>query len=427
MTPTTTGPDANLPRRRPYVFPSMQAATEIDPASVEVPIRAIDVHGRAVPGLFRPPLRPAFVRTLELALVANASVLNWPWGAPPARYYSPNAIVALLAAEDVDGWVARTAERLQVPPDELTGPLLARQRSWHTERQLDQLLVAEQRDHDRLHGDPYWAALRHLPASPRQEYFRHLLDATGTTAERARVAEVLTAHDGYAFRWSWHLSPITRERYRRFVQDLNVESLRARVAAAARLLRTRPPDPSVTLANAWTVRELLHDEARRGRARIERYQSDLDVLPARRLRVRRDLRLEIAAEHVGLRRIVDRLKEVREVQEHLDQLRTRRRLWEAQPAQVEVLAVGELSAERLRLLEFGALCTWRQRHRRTYSPPSAGRSPPRSQSRAGRGSRPLGRSSGFARTAASATRTSPSGSSQRKPMPGICMTWSTRP
>jgi hypothetical protein len=127
------------------------------------------------------------------------------------------------------------------------------------------------------------------------------------------------------------------------------------VESAACLLRTRSPDPSVTPANAWTARELLHDEARRGRARIERYRSDLRGLSARRLRARRDLRLEIAAEQAGLRRLADQLKDVREVQEHLDQLRTRRRLWEAQPDHVETLAAGELSAERLRLLEFGAL------------------------------------------------------------------------
>jgi hypothetical protein len=78
MTSTTTGPGASLPRPRPYAFPSMQAAAQIDPASVEVPVSAINVHGPLVPGLYRPPLRREFVHTLERVLVAGEQVRSWP-------------------------------------------------------------------------------------------------------------------------------------------------------------------------------------------------------------------------------------------------------------------------------------------------------------------------------------------------------------
>lgn len=355
MTSATTGPGASFPRPRPYAFPSMQAAAQIDPASVEVPVSAINVHGPLVPGLDRLPLRREFLHTLERVLVAGEQVRSWPWGTPSARYYSPEAVVALLAAERVEGWTARVAHQFRVPPDELLGPLLARQRSWYAERQLDQLLGAEQRALDRLHGDPYWAALRHLRRGPDGAYFRHFLDATGTAAERRQVAEVVAAHDGHWLWWSWHLDPDARERMRGWVQDLDLKGLRVRVAEAARLLRARPPDPSVTLANAWAVKELLLAEAGRVRARIERYRLDARALPARRLRARRLLQLQVEVEQAALRGLAQRLDQIGDVQDRLDRLRTTRRAWESQPDHVEVLAWGELSAERLRLLEFGAL------------------------------------------------------------------------
>jgi hypothetical protein len=92
----------------------MQTAAQIDPASIEIPVRAVDVHRSLVEGLFRPPLRPEFVHALEQTLVTGKRPY-WPLASPSARYYSPQAIVALLSAEGVDGWASRVAQQLRVP------------------------------------------------------------------------------------------------------------------------------------------------------------------------------------------------------------------------------------------------------------------------------------------------------------------------
>jgi hypothetical protein len=70
---TTTGWDDAGGQRRPYVFPSMQSPAEIDPASIEVPVGAVDVRGPLPAGPFRPPHLPAGADAASFHYLSDAT------------------------------------------------------------------------------------------------------------------------------------------------------------------------------------------------------------------------------------------------------------------------------------------------------------------------------------------------------------------